>query len=370
MSKYKNSRTKKGFTLVELLVVIAIIGVLVALLLPAVQAAREAARRMQCGNNLKQLALALHNYHDTYKTFPPEAIWHGNPKGTTGSATTVRNYTWIAMILPFIEQSPLHDQIDFRLPALLELNRIQVGDTPAIGITIPSLICPSDVGFTSPPRGMGLTSYSGNGGWDRHRRKHRDSWRAGPFTFYDASGIKDILDGTSNTVLLGETTLRGYCCRNERTPRPPGGPDVNRWSGGAGRLRHSSQAVSRSALIATSSGAFNHGWVLEEGKGPVLRADGSSGNLWGIWTGPNHIHPPTYHPHYSMNVEWPGPGSSHPGGAQFALADASVRFIAQTVSVGQAIRGGNNANHGWNGNVWFSMHTQQGHPRQTQVTWD
>ena len=71
-----------------------------------------------------------------------------------------------------------------------------------------------------------------------------------------------------------------------------------------------------------------------------------------------------------MNVEWPAPGSSHPGGAQFALADASVRFIAQTVSVGQAIRGGNDANNGWNGNVWFSMHTQQGHPRQTQVTWD
>lgn len=365
-----NIRRRMGFTLVELLVVIAIIGVLVALLLPAIQAAREAARRMSCGNNMKQLGLALHNYHDTYKTFPPDAIWHGNPRGTTPSAATVRNYTWIAMVLPFIEQAPLHAQIDFRRPALIELNRIQVGGGPAIGLMLPALLCPSDPVFQSPPRGIGITSYAGNAGWDHHRRKYGDTWRAGVFSFYDATGLQDVRDGTSNTVMLGEVTTRGYCCR-------PAPTNNSRWQGGSGRLRHARQAVSRTALIATSAhSGWNHAWVMSEGKGPVHRADGTSGALWGQWTSPNHLHPPTYYPHYAMNVEWPAPGSLHPGGAQFALVDASVRFVSSTISTGRAVSGGQNANYGINGNVWFAIHTIEGindrrsNRVESQVTWD
>jgi prepilin-type N-terminal cleavage/methylation domain-containing protein len=104
-----SSRKRIGFTLVELLVVIAIIGILVALLLPAVQAAREAARRMSCGNNLKQIGLSCHNYHDTYKTFPPGNITPGNCCGTPSAAT------WTLFILPFLEQQPLHDRYNFNL---------------------------------------------------------------------------------------------------------------------------------------------------------------------------------------------------------------------------------------------------------------
>ena len=106
---HRSQRT--GFTLVELLVVIAIIGILVALLLPAVQAAREAARRMQCTNNVKNLSLACHNYHDTYKTMPQNySTWGGAFARHTIDG---RSQSWMVAVLPFIEQQPLYDQIDF-----------------------------------------------------------------------------------------------------------------------------------------------------------------------------------------------------------------------------------------------------------------
>src|SRR5688500_14607520 len=103
-------KRKFGFTLVELLVVIAIIGVLVALLLPAVQAAREAARRMACSNNLRQIGIGLHNYHDTYKTFPP-AISYWGPWVPQGQMPNREAWAWSVLLLPFVEQSPLHDQL-------------------------------------------------------------------------------------------------------------------------------------------------------------------------------------------------------------------------------------------------------------------
>jgi prepilin-type N-terminal cleavage/methylation domain-containing protein len=104
---------RRGFTLVELLVVIAIIGILIALLLPAVQAAREAARRSQCLNNIRQIGLALHNYHDTTKSFPTVAVMGGDP-GTPNAQggrdyTQPYHHTWLVMILPFMEQGPLYD---------------------------------------------------------------------------------------------------------------------------------------------------------------------------------------------------------------------------------------------------------------------
>jgi prepilin-type N-terminal cleavage/methylation domain-containing protein len=108
-----SSKSRRGFTLVELLVVIAIIGILVALLLPAVQAAREAARRMSCGNNLKQLGLGLHNYHDTYKIFPPALLNSGRKDAPFGGTQQTLNTTGWALMLPFIEQAPLHDNYNF-----------------------------------------------------------------------------------------------------------------------------------------------------------------------------------------------------------------------------------------------------------------
>ena len=121
-------RGKFGFTLVELLVVIAVIGILVALLLPAVQAAREAARRMSCTNNLKQICLALHNYHDTYKVFPPSGIY---PQAVTADSWSLQ-----ARILPFLEQANLQDLIDWNVSYALQT---QVAQT-----RVPTYFCPSD----------------------------------------------------------------------------------------------------------------------------------------------------------------------------------------------------------------------------------
>jgi prepilin-type N-terminal cleavage/methylation domain-containing protein len=351
---------RRGFTLVELLVVIAIIGILVALLLPAVQAAREAARRMSCGNNLKQLGLAIHNYHDVFKTFPPDAIWHGNRAGTTSMLGDERNYTWICLILPFLEQSPLHNQIDFARPALGVLNNIPVQGGNARELAIPTLQCPSDYKFVVMPRGFGTTSYAGNQGWDGHRRRHRDINRAGVFPFYDPVNLSDILDGTSNTIAIGEVTTLAYVrvAPNHRSV------------GGGGRRRTPNSSVSRSALIATGAWhGWNHAWLLEANKGNALMCDGANNVIWGAFTSPNHVSGPFYYWHHAINNDWPGPASFHPGGAQFTLADASVRFIPQTVSVGRAANGGNDESTGQNGNVWASMHNIAAFPTDAQVDW-
>ena len=128
---------RRGFTLVELLVVITIIGILIALLLPAVQAAREAARRMQCSNHLKQVALAMHVYHDTHRSLPASGYFlTDNPWGWD---TIAGAHTWIESLLPFIEQRAVYDRLDFNV-------RITEGVNPSIidGLVISTLLCPSD----------------------------------------------------------------------------------------------------------------------------------------------------------------------------------------------------------------------------------
>ena len=134
------ARKCKGFTLVELLVVIAIIGVLIALLLPAVQAAREAARRLQCSNHIKQIALAMHVYHDTNDCLPPAGnYWAGPPEAPLGWETFAAAHTWIESLLPFLEEQAVYDQFDFSA-------KITQGVNPSVidGLVISNLLCPSD----------------------------------------------------------------------------------------------------------------------------------------------------------------------------------------------------------------------------------
>jgi prepilin-type N-terminal cleavage/methylation domain-containing protein len=132
----KPSSPRRGFTLVELLVVIAIIGVLVALLLPAVQAAREAARRMQCGNNLKQLGLAVHNYHDTFLVFPPQMM--------NVDTNNDRRWGWGAVTLPFIEQKALWEQISSNGGKQIPVASTLIGGVPLLRSRLAAHLCPSD----------------------------------------------------------------------------------------------------------------------------------------------------------------------------------------------------------------------------------
>ncbi len=226
--------SRYAFTLVELLVVIAVIGVLIALLLPAVQAAREAARRMSCSNNLKQLGIAVHNYHDTLGCLPP-----GQISGTAADSCT--NFGWAALILPFIEQSNLGAQLNFKTTIIdgADADGVGVSGNARIGATlVPSFLCPSDQDrglircddfLTSGSAGWGSpyerapAHYSGicseritvQGAADPMNGRLGVIVGANPiygsgsapdrFSPPPRLGLESILDGTSNTAMIAET---------------------------------------------------------------------------------------------------------------------------------------------------------------------
>lgn len=301
---------QRGFTLVELLVVIAIIGILVALLLPAVQAAREAARRMSCSNNAKQIALALHNYHDTYQTMPLETNWAYRD---AGGAWLPRNYSWLAMTLPFIEQGTLADQIDFRYPLWGQL----AADGRAVyAVPISVLRCPSDPGLgpVESSHGMAVTNYAGAEGFDWWNR--RNDPMGGVFTFQTATKFADITDGTSNTIAFGEVTSYGY-------------KDGGHLRCGTGRPRTSAgEAVFRPALVSPpysdSQGSAGMGYPSPDGANNPQTS-------WAWWRAGPHAYKPTYLHCFGINAEWPGTCSAHPGGAMFGMCDGSVQYLSQNI---------------------------------------
>ncbi len=200
--------TRTGFTLIELLVVIAIIAILIALLLPAVQQAREAARRTQCRNNLKQLGLAFHNYHDTHNMFPP---------GSVVRVQETHYSTFWAHILPFLELAPVYNQLNFNASgSTFYLYGSTVNWQALNGTRIPANMCPSsplpEMKSSAPPAGplnAQLGSYIGIRGANDHRTTDQTASRGpvskGGLLYHNSnSRMRDVTDGTTNTMILGE----------------------------------------------------------------------------------------------------------------------------------------------------------------------
>jgi len=311
------SNRERGFTLVELLVVIAIIGVLVALLLPAVQSAREAARRAQCQNNIKQTGIALHNYHDAQKILPPSATFDVK-RGSPDNAT--KHYpNWIIMILPYMEQQALYSQFKMNVPISDPLNRVPRGTV------IPSLVCPSDQGhetkfaYGAEGDNWARGNYGANGGlgaysttmWNAAAGPQAPYWldtlTGGVMGANVARPLGKITDGTSQTVLVGELRV-GLAEIDRRGTWALGGPaSSSLWMHGSDDARspndcsYSSDNVTAGPLIIDAVGDDK------------LRAECMT-------VCPN------------CNSSWQGESrSAHPGGVYVCMADVSVRFILNTI---------------------------------------
>jgi prepilin-type N-terminal cleavage/methylation domain-containing protein len=311
--------SRRGFTLVELLVVIAIIGILIALLLPAVQAAREAARRSQCTNNIKQIGLALHNHHDTFGRFPagvvrpnaggarqgqPTPWWGGSNRGEAQNTGRL-GINWLCKILPFVEGQNLYDQFHQGQPINSSTN------LAAARNIVDGYICPSepqsDTPLTRYGNAMARGNYGGNIG--RQNTTHF-SWtnfqsnanrKKGAFGFDQSARFADFTDGTSNTVAVWEI-------RVGPTNQDPRGT----WALG----RYGASLVGGCDEVGDC-----HGINDITGNGDDVRdcVDGpavSGGRDMGCWSGGD---------------AQSSPRSMHPGGCHAGMGDGSVQFIRENI---------------------------------------
>ena len=280
----RSYRKLSGFTLVELLVVIAIIGILVALLLPAIQAAREAARRTQCNNNLKQIGVAMHNYHDTHKVLPAGCIGNRTPTG-------VPDWGWAVSIMPFMEMDALYQQLDIGTKRITQFYyaAATVEEKALVQTPIPAYRCPSDV--AKPLNNLCLFGSQNPAFFDLATGNYVASSGTGTNAgTTDAGGLfygnswktfRDVLDGTSSTLMAGERDA--------------------------------------SHLAAVWAGTGKNDSYGNEGSARTMFRAGFVINWDYVWSG---------------NPENQGKGlaSLHPGGVNLALADASVRWFPQTTN--------------------------------------
>ena len=322
-----------AFTLVELLVVIAIIGILIAMLLPAVQAAREAARRMQCTNHLKQISLAAHNHHDIRKCFPAEGVGDPMPTGLFGRGLSFRG-----RLLPYIEQRNFYDQIDVANTDADAHSGLSQGK-------ISVFLCPSCSveyqNFTGTQETDKYVShYFGIAGALGENPRTKRQYTTDPAkTSFDATGpfantgviyynsrvnFAGITDGTSNTFLVGEIAWNGY-----------GG--YQNWTRGTtpndGTVPNMPPGLAAAALTSAKGVAEN--WPINAGK-KLKSLETVTQEYWNAAT--NSLEsvdliagPGVTEYMLSAGHGVSGFGSNHTGGANFSLCDGSVRFVGETV---------------------------------------
>ena len=320
---------RRGFTLIELLVVIAIIAILVAILLPAVQQAREAARRTQCKNNLKQLGLAMHSYHDTHLRLPQ--LVHGVNQGAPGGfGSEWRGHSVHTMFLPYIEGDNLFAQFQFdQFWDLNDNNDPPIENRDLINNNrIPSFLCPSD---TPPVAQRGFNNYAAstgpNFGWEGNTNHV-----VGFFHRRASINFRDVLDGPSNTIAFGEITIGDNNNANTAFVIERGDYVRNISLAGINPVKPTLDQVTAygEAALAAEASATNH------------RSD--RGMDWGSpmmsGTGMNTIVPPNWE--YPNAHECGGCGSGdargvwasrsrHAGGAQHVMGDGRVIMINNTI---------------------------------------
>ncbi|MEZ6125738.1 MAG: DUF1559 domain-containing protein [Planctomycetaceae bacterium] len=306
MVSFRAARTR-GFTLIELLVVIAIIAILIALLLPAVQQAREAARRTQCKNNLKQIGLALHNYHDIYNTFPPGYTARGVLPTDPATADTGPGYAWSFAILPQIDQANLTNGVNTNLNASDPANLAVVHST-----TLTAFLCPTDPAPTvfDVTDGSGNTvtlptsNYPGIVGYANVSANPGQ----GTGIFYRNSRIRfrDITDGTSLTICVGERM-------HQHNFNPPMAP-----------------VAANSTWYAALPGFKRPAGMMSM---PMMQEESPSMILGHVGQDPMMGMPAMHRTPNSTNhiVHF---SSQHEGGVQFLLCDGAVRFISENIDYG------------------------------------
>ncbi len=233
----KPASRSAGFTLIELLVVIAIIAILIALLLPAVQQAREAARRTQCKNNLKQIGLALHNYHDVFTVFPPGGTYYTNVASQPGSWSTQ------ARLLPYVDQANLHNLIDF--------SQGYSAQTTVSQVRVAMFICPSDVNDRANGAHWPITYAANFGEWLLWNPTN-NQFGSGAFGPNSRTGARDFTDGTSNSIGFSEVKAwQPYLRMTSGTPTRPNSPMDVASLGGTLRLTgHTEWVEGRAAQMS------------------------------------------------------------------------------------------------------------------------
>ena len=357
---YENVKLKKleregklhAFTLVELLVVIAIIGILIALLLPAVQAAREAARRMQCTNHLKQWGLALHNHHDAFKCFPSTMFQKSTGCDTALNPTNFRErLSYVYPLLPYVEQTAIYDLIKTEADNTAA-NRCQWiwtggANQPSVA-TISYAICPSEPNGENAINTLARGNYRINRG-DHHTGGAQDDTPRAPFRPGNVATTKfsTIVDGTSNTAAISESYIG-----TEMGPNPA-------LRGGVAELGMAGDGTTMASNCLAKKGAnglLTSSVVIAEAHRMMGRRlyDGRL-SLMGI-----HFILPPNSPNCG-NGTMPdagagffNAGSYHTGGANVALCDASVHFISDTINAGDPAQNVRDATGVTTGNVWMT----------------